>query len=194
MKRVRCFAWLLATLPGFAGAQNLLANGGFDTGLDGWDFPDATPVWTSFDILDAPDSGSALATNASSTMDSVVVVLRQCVPITKSGLYTLRASTFVRSGQAAGEVVASYGYGTSADCSTGFVRLGGFFMPSSDTWKTYDSGKILTVMAPVPPVASMFIQMRLDKTPAGGTFEAYIDDVSLTYEGIFDDGFEAHHP
>jgi len=193
MNRFRCIAWLLAMLPALAGAQNMLVNGGFDADLSGWDFPDATPVWTSFDIADAPDSGSALATNAATTPDSTVVVLRQCLPITKAGLYTLRASVFVPTGQVDGEAIASYGYGMSADCSTGFFGLGGFFMPSMGVWKTYDSGTKINVPSDLP-VISMFIQVRLDKTPDAGVFEAYFDNVSLIYDGIFDDGFESPQP
>jgi hypothetical protein len=144
MTRFLSVAWLLVALPAFAGAQNRVTNGSFDVDLAGWDFPDATPVWTAFDIANSPESGSALVTNASTMADSIVVVLRECLPITKAG--------------------------------------------------RYDSGTIINVPDTIPPMTSILVQVRLEKTPADRMFQAYIDDVSLVYHGIFDDSFESLQP
>jgi hypothetical protein len=108
-------------------------------------------------------------------------------------LYTLHASVFVPTGQTAGEAVASYGYGKSADCSSFFYGLGGFSMPSMGVWKTYDSGTRINVPSDLP-VISMYVLLRVDKTSDTGVFEAYFDNVSLISDDIFGDGFESPQP
>lgn len=177
-----------------AAVQNLLANGDFASGIElgGWEFPDAMPTYSAFDIDNASDSGSAYALNASTDPFTQLVVLRQCVPITQAGVYILTASGYADTGQSAsGNLAASYALAPSqTDCGGGFSTLGGGFIESTGQWTSFASGAAINV--PNPPAPSMSIQvlMRVDKNEASGTFGGYFDAISLVRDTLFIDGFE----
>jgi hypothetical protein len=87
--RVGWAAFALAASATPAGAQNLLSNGDFAARqqLSGWEFSDAMPTWTAFDIDGLASSGSAYFLNDSADPGTQLVVLRQCIPITEAGVY-----------------------------------------------------------------------------------------------------------
>ena len=186
-----CILFAIA-LPAAAPAQNLLVNGDFAQDLNGWQFPDATPVWSSFDVNGAAGSGSAFGTNAAVGAGVRLTVLQQCVPIAnaKAGLYLFSASAFTPSGQVAGNMVAGYIARATPDCSGGAFNAGGFYLPSIGQWLAYTSGTALRISAPPPPNLSIQILLSVEKTPAGGNFSGYFDAVYLIYDPIFADGFE----
>ncbi|MGA9335114.1 MAG: hypothetical protein WBV39_12615 [Rudaea sp.] len=188
---VVAFALVLA-LPTVSTAQNLLVNGDFATDLSGWQFPDATPTWSSFDADGAIGSGSAHGTNAQAGADARVFVLRQCVPISQPGLYVFGASGYTPSGQVAGDLVANYFVTLNSDCSGDTtVNTGGFFLPGVDQWQAYTSGTLLNIPPQSPfPAMAIRISLGVDKSPAGGSFAGYFDNVFLIRDPIFSDGFE----
>lgn len=187
-------ALLAVALCAGASAQNLLSNGDFDNGamLSGWQFPDATPVWSSFDVNASASSGSAFGTNAQVDAGTRAFVLRQCVSISQSGLYVLGASGYTPTGQGSGNLVANATALTSADCSgTSAIFTGGFFIPSVGQWQSFTSGTALVVPSPFTPPLSIQVSLGIDKDAAGGSFSGYFDRLFLVRDAIFADGFEA---
>lgn len=184
---------ILCTLPGVLAAQNLLINGSFekDLGLSGWEFPDSTPVWSSFDIDASPDSGSAYAINTEADPDTQLLVLSQCVPITQAGLYIVGAHGYVDTGQSTGDIAAGFAVDLNhTDCSGGYSIISGNYIPSAGQWGSYSSGTALRISSPPPSLMSVEVYLRIDKTDAGGSFAAYFDDISLVRDTIFIGDFE----
>ncbi len=192
LKRIRQYIFAaLVFAPCIASAQNLLANGNFDSDLSGWTFPDAQPSWSGFDANGALNSGSALGTNAAAAAGARVLVLRQCIAITRPGLYVLGVSAFTPAGQVDGHLLFSYlARANSPDCSGGSFNSGGLFLPSVGQWQRYTSGTVLQISGPLAPDTTVEVLLGIDKTPAGGSFRGYFDDVSLALDPIFTNGFE----
>jgi hypothetical protein len=181
----------LAFAPICASAQNLLSNGDFDTDLSDWQFPDATPNWSSFDVDGSPDSGSAYALNMEATAGTQLVVLSQCVPITQAGLYIVRAYGYADTGQSNGDLVAGFKYDLNhTDCSGPYSGLGGNYIRPHGQWSSYSSGNAILISYPLPASMSIEVYLRVDKTDAGGSFGGNFDGVSLIRDTIFIDGFE----
>lgn len=197
---VRLAGTALGVVATFASAapvntQNLVANGDFATGLGGWDFPDATPTWTSFDIHGAAGSGSAYFLNTQAASGIRQYVLKQCIPITQRGTYIFGASGFTPTGQAsAGDLVGSYLMDLHhADCSGGYNAAGGFYMTSLGVWTAYatttPSNPAMNVFS-LNPDASIEVELAVEKTPTGGSFGGYFDAAYLIRDTLFLDGFE----
>jgi hypothetical protein len=186
-----CGLLVLAAAPvSCALAQNLLSNGDFATDLSGWQFPDATPSWSPFDIDGSTDSGSAHAANSQANADTMLVMLSQCVPITQAGLYIVRAWGYAATGQSNGHLVAGYTLDLHhTDCSGGFSAVGGDYIATASQWGSYSSGAVLRIDAP-QPLMSINVLLRVDKTDAGGSFGGYFDAISLVRDTIFIDSFE----
>lgn len=178
-------------LPAAASAQNLLANGDFAVGLDGWQFPDATPMWSPFDVNGALNSGSAFGTNAAAAAAARVYVLRQCIVIVQPGLYVLGVSAFTPTGQVDGNLLfTAIARANAPTCSGGGFNASGLYLPSVGQWQRYTSGTFLQIPAPLPPDTTIEVLLGIDKTPGGGSFSGYFDEVSLVYDPIFGDGFQ----
>lgn len=181
---------LAAALASCALAQNLLGNSDFATDLSGWQFPDATPSWSPFDVDGSPNSGSAHAVNSQANADTMLVVLSQCVPITQAGLYIVRASGYAATGQSSGHLVAGYTLDLHhIDCSGGFSAAGGDYITTAGQWGSYSTGAVLRIDAP-QPLMSINVRLRVDKTDAGGSFGGYFDAVSQIRDTIFINSFE----
>jgi hypothetical protein len=107
-----CLLVLGAAAP--ATAQELIANGTFDTDLDGWENVSPAKIWSDLDAADDPGSGSVEITHLAATQTGVFV--NQCVPITGGEIYTYRASHFTAPGEASGRADVSLVYYSSATC------------------------------------------------------------------------------
>lgn len=192
MMYLRSFAVCGFLLTTSASGQNLLTNGQFDADLSGWTFPDATPIWSAFDVNGAANSGSAFGTNAQAAAGARVLVLRQCVLVTQPGFYALAASAFTPAGQVDGGLIFSYrARRNSPACSGGIFNAFGNYMPSVGQWQRYTSGTFLQIPAPLAPDTTVEVLLGIDKTPAGGSFSGYFDDVTLVFDPpIFANGFE----
>ena len=188
---VRFCILFMMTLPAIAPAQNLLANGDFAGDLNGWQFPDAQPAWSSFDVHGAPNSGSAFGTNSAADAGARVHVLRQCIPIAQPGLYVLCVSAFTPTGQVDGNLLfTAIARANSPDCSGAFFNESGQFLPSIGQWQRYTSGTFLQISGPLAPNTTIEVLLGIDKTSAGGSFSGYFDAASLSLDPIFANGFE----
>jgi hypothetical protein len=188
---IRFCILLTLALPAAASAQNLLINGDFSAALNGWQFPDATPMLSPFDVNGAPNSGSAFGTNSEATAGARVYVLRQCIPITQPGLYVLGVSAFTPTGQVDGNLLfTAIARANAPNCSGGFFNESGLFLPSIGQWQRYTSGTFLQIPAPLSPDTTIEVLLGIDKTPAGGSFSGYFDAVSLAADVIYQNGFE----
>lgn len=167
-------------------AQNMLANGDFDADLTGWIASGSPPaVWDGFDVDNRPGSGSALLTNQSASANQRLYPLRQCIESPPVGSYVLYASGYLVGGTA-GRLVISYGVHNTSDCSgTGFTAIGGYYLGAADQWQRNAIG------VPVDHAqSSIEVSLGIEKDPAGGQFQGYIDAVHLLPDAIFADGFE----
>src|SRR5262245_23090918 len=75
-----------------ASAQNLVADGGFQSSLDAWQHdpsPDGTSAWSPDDANGSASSGSALLSSTASDTGVFITLLTQCVPVTAGARYTL---------------------------------------------------------------------------------------------------------
>jgi hypothetical protein len=95
-------ALLLAGPAASAAAPNLLANPGFDTGLDGWQTIGGSNVsWDGTkDAGGSPSSGSAKIDWQSPAVTGLQGVVSQCVEVTTGTTYQFGGKIFIPSGQA----------------------------------------------------------------------------------------------
>lgn len=195
---VCCLAGLLAAglaTTRAADAQNLVANGQFASDLSGWQFPDATPTWTAFDVAGSSSSGSAYFVNTQAASGMTLSVLEQCIPITQTGAYVFGVSAYAPTGQAsAGSLLGNYSVDLHhADCSGGYSTLGGFEIPGVGVWTAYATTTLFNpplIVQSLNPDASIAVELLVEKSPAGGSFGGYFDAVSLVRDTLFTSGFE----
>lgn len=176
--------WLL--FASHADAQNLLANGDFDTDLSEWMVSGSpTPMWTPTDYAGNAGSGSALIGNADAAANVRLFPLRRCVVLTP-GPYLLSAHGLIDSGQSAGRLVLSYSLRSNTDCSGGVYAGGGVFVQGDGSWRAEQ----IPLIAMNLPANSLEIILGIEKDPAGGTLQGYFDGIELRDDRIFVDGFD----
>jgi hypothetical protein len=168
-------------------AQNLVSNGGFDNGLEGWlILPEGTAVASALDIDGNPASGSAQITNGEAAAEFRVYSLRRCLQLTQAGLHQVGASGFIAAGVTTGQMVFSFNVRASPDCTGDLSSAGGRFLDQPGTWETAD----FTFMASAPP-SSIELVLGLEKAPAGGSVTGNIDNVYVMRDPqLFRNGFE----
>jgi hypothetical protein len=179
---------------------NIVVNGGFGEDLAGWEIigaAAAAPVWSTFDIDAAPDSGSALLTNVTPGAESRLFLLRQCVALTRAGAYRLRASGYIVPGGDAGSLIVSYWlrYQTpgAAACSGGAHIPGGFALSAVGAWQQGEVAGWLAAPAPVPGDATLEIQLAIQRQAAKGIIAGHFDAIEVVpFETVFEDGFDPH--
>jgi hypothetical protein len=184
-----------ASIAHAAIAQNLLANGDFDSDLSGWNAPEVTPTWSSFDVDASTASGSAWFANTQAGAGVRQVVIAQCIPITQTGAYIFGGAAYTPTGQAStGYLVGSYLVDVHhADCSGGWSAVGGFFMNSPDQWTRYaTTGGFYRplIVDSLNPDASILVEFSVEKTDADGSFGGYFDAIYLIRDTLFFDGFD----
>jgi len=176
---VSCLALGLAASP--ASAQNLLANGAFESDLNGWavinDGSNVATQWDSRDAGGSPSSGSVSVTNL--TPDSGVLFdgVFQCLEIVPGGRYRLRGDVLLPSGQSAdgwGEISAFYH--RDEDCR-------GFISATSLTTQERGSWQQLLMDETVPSDArSVRISLGVNKQVAGDSLQALFDRVFFLFQ------------
>lgn len=180
---------LLAALllaPASAMAQNLIVNGDFDTGFDGWEFPDSTPTWSPLDADGSTESGSAHGVNLATGR---ACVLRQCVALPRSGRQVLSVWAYTPPGQGLGNLVLTYtARRHSPDCTGGSFSSGGIYLPGVGDWAYH------ALSIPVgddPPGPDTTVEVRLCVDPARQLgFGGHFDRVRLVPDVIFRDGVD----
>lgn len=173
-------------------AQDLVLNGGFDDDLSGWstgDDPNMVVVWSALDANASSASGSMRVVNVSANASNGVTA-EQCIPVNAGQSYTATAKVRVPSG--AGQSIdnraaVSLRWYAGPDCTT---SIGGAVVANGtpqafNTWVNQS----LTVTA-ATGARSVEVRALNTKYPAGGSFIALFDDLALTSQSIFQNGFD----
>jgi hypothetical protein len=169
---------LLVTAP--AGAQNLLANGGFEDDLTGWtQFASSlSPTWSPLDAAGSPTSGSLRVVDSSPIDNNALPAASQCVAIEAGERYAARGSFLFPAGQArSGEGGIFVFFMAEADC-------GGNPLDSAATRLDLDAGTWTTIAAPAAtaPVGTVaaLVYFGFHKVGNGGQATFHLDDAQLT--------------
>lgn len=173
-------------------AQNLVLNGDFQSGLLGWTNTnpnDMTALWTPNDASGSAGSGSAQIANISAGAENGVTLV-QCVPVNTGQTYTYAAKVRIPSGAGqdlSNRALVSLRWYSGPDCTTpngGSIQANG--SPQSfDVWVSQTSTANARVGA-----RSAEVRALVSKVPAGGSFTAQFDDITLTSPSIFFNGFD----
>lgn len=184
---LHCSLALFALLPASAMAQNLIVNGDFDTGLDGWEFPDGTPAWSPFDADGSANSGSAQGIHPGG--NSRACLLRQCVATPRSGRQVLSVWAYTPPGQGLGNLILTYtARHRSPDCTGGSFSSGGTYLPSVGGW-AYHALSFPIEADPLPPDTTVEVRLYIDPARQIG-FGGHFDRVRLVPDVIFRDGMD----
>jgi hypothetical protein len=174
-KRVRSLGWLafgaLLAIP--AGAQNLVANGGFNGALAPWTtFGDAT--YSTADAAGSPASGSA----ALHAVGGTIATIRQCVSVPAgTGFLALQLRERVTAKTLDGYYALGISFVPTPNCDS--VQLGRRSVNSHFT-TTHDWRGIARHF-PVPPgTQSVAFDIALAINGPTGDIQANVDDVTLT--------------
>lgn len=161
-----------------AAAQNLVTNAGFPSNLSGWSVAGGagTGVWSTADA--GGGTGSALM-SASAPAAGTAIHLQQCVTVT-AGPYRFAGKARVPSGQAAaGRARIGFQGFESADCAGA-----GLVVDETPDVSGFDAWQPLVKTTNLPATArSARIYTVTQKTPPGGTFQAYFDDLAVVKSG-----------
>lgn len=184
--------WVLAIGLGVTAATsagaNLLTNGSFDGGLDGWTTNISAPgielglFWNeATDRTGTPGSSAGIMQNASSQPGSSGTVPLQddaCFPVTPSDVVRTNGWVLLPTPQErTGEAGISVGFYANPDC-TSFL---GYGFPEDDV-SVQDGQWHAIADERVPPAGaqSMRLGIILRKTEAGGSLTAWFDDLVVT--------------
>jgi len=184
-------AILLVSLGGplVAGAPvNLMTNPHFDHDLSGWQLRAGDqPMWTSFDFAGNPASGSVLTANTLAASGTAEIVLTQCIPLPSIGDYFFSTAGYAASGQSTGELYVSLILhpGPQTDCSNGAVFISSMQIRAFDEWRSVS--RSMSVQA-LPATAEIWLRPEKDVT--NGSFGGYFDNILLSHDAIFLEGFE----
>jgi len=180
----------LLAVSSTGGAQQLLANGDFDSDLSGWTVSDAPgTAWAAFDYAGA-SSGSALFTNDMTTAGGATINLTQCVVLAKAGRYVVSANGFLPAGQAPGNLYVNPILHIPTTTCQGLGGAHGFLLPATIGSWSQESTSIEIDDIDALAGASLEVRMGIQKTPADGSIQGYIDAVRVIYDPVFVDGFE----
>jgi hypothetical protein len=171
-------------------AQNLLANGDFDTSLDGWFNPEPPmPSWDALDVLGASNSGSVRALN-NDFAPSQRVALTQCIVPPRPGPYRVFGSGYIPQQLSVGRLQVVYNLGIGTNCLGGSIASGGAVIESSGAWQRVQSPVDFSVPGDEP--TSIQVILLSEKMSSGGAFVGHFDQLELIYvDTVHADGFES---
>lgn len=173
-------------------AQNLVLNGDFGDSLIGWENAsdiEMTAQWIAGDASGNSSSGSAQITNVSAAASNGVAI-QQCVPVNSGQTYTYGGKVRIPSGTGqalTNKAVMSVRWYSGPDCTTpnGGSLTAGPSPPSFDVWTSQTSTLIARAGA-----RSAHVRALVTKVPAGGSFTAQFDKITMTSPSIFQNGFD----
>jgi hypothetical protein len=186
--RVRCVATLAlffasAVSVRAAAQQNLLTNGGFASDIAGWSQGGgATYAWSALDANGSTTSGSASVTSTF-PLGNVSTGLYQCLAVSPGQSYFLSSRARLPAGQASnGYVFTALTFNSEPGCnSASYLNAGTLSLtgPTTadgpfDTWRTVAASTV----AP-PGSRSAIVTIEIVKAEAGGSLQAFFDDVVL---------------
>lgn len=183
---------LTLNLISFSGSSasepvNLVANPHFDRDLSSWQLRTGDqPAWVNFDYAGSAVSGSVYAVNTLPTAYDAEIELAQCIQLPSVGDYFFKASGYAATGQSAGVLYVTLILhpGPETDCSNGAVFVGSQLISAAGEWRSIQ--RTLTVQA-LPATAEIWLRPEKDVT--GGSFGGYYDNILLSKDGIFINGF-----
>lgn len=169
---VGLFLLLVGTAP-VAGAQNLLTNPNFDSGVAGWYGNDTY----SYDgALGSPAPGSVRVTVTTAGANQVAWV-RQCVPLSPLNTYELGASCRVAPGQStSGACYAQLTANTGSACEG--TPVAAYLTYPESTPGVWASNAFGSVKPPAS-VRSAWVSLAVKRNESSGSFEANLDSAYL---------------
>lgn len=177
-------AFLLSILAAPAHAENLLPNGGFDTGVAPWFERSLPPTWVADDAEGSPDSGSVrVIHDRASNVGPVGVdgVRSPCLPI-EPGPHTAFGDYRIPTGQpVTGDTSLAFWWYANPDCASpvlSAINVARFDSEDSTGAWVRRSG---TVVA--PEGATHFYAALSIVRDQPGALTAYYDNVALCPEG-----------
>jgi len=176
---VSIVALALAVIAAPSFGQNLIANGQFLTGLNGWTqlTDEGSAVWTSAGAL---DGGAATMTSNAAESGVFKRYLTQCVPVAPGMSYVMSHQVkFSPTDTTTGFAESSLYWDKNPDCSS-YIAGDGLVTPTASPGTFFHDSKTLTAPA---NATSAFIQVGVDKMPAGGSMSVTVDDISFAPSG-----------
>ncbi len=187
LKNRRLIRWLAVTvvmvmMATFAGAQNLISNGAFDNGIQGW------TEWASdFQLIYHPDLGSALDGGSGpgcleerlSSWDGGAIGPFQDIPVTPGTAYTLGGSVYLPNSEdnlaRLGTIKVDWWNADDAYIASDF-----FGPPVSDrgVWVRHEAAVFAPAGAAMAHVELMVATPNVENETRPGV--AYFDDVVFT--------------
>jgi hypothetical protein len=173
------------------GAQNLVANPYFDTGLDSWDaYMPGNGILLWSDNMDA--GGSAVLGSASVGVFGGPFIsfgIRQCVPVEAGEHYRFGASYHVAiDAGTAGWCISTISWFEGPGCTGNEPEgAGGNGITTTGSWLV----SVNEDAEAVPTAVSAELQLIARKTTGDGMVSAFIDRAFFERTSIFADGFES---
>lgn len=158
-----------------AEGQNLVTNGGFDTGLGGWTVGDGNTqvTWSPLDAAGSPGSGSARFENPA--VEAFPRSLTQCIEVGAQATVRLAARYRLEGGGSGYASISALQF-TTPDCSGS-----PFFLPGAR-----QDGEILDVWSEIsstPTLSEGFRAIRVSVGVVGNGRAAHFDDVEVEQSG-----------
>lgn len=176
-----------------AQSQNLVSNGGFDSGtLVPWQIVQPGYVmWNGFDYAAHPLSGSALLSNADSA-NTIHFPLSQCVVLDRPA-HVLRYgfAGYLPAGPTAGYVGVNIRHGSPASSQCGvppYVGNGSLIATADNVWHVRHQTYVLPQT--LPAGSELDILLVVNKYYEGGSFHGYLDNVYVENDSLLRSGFD----
>lgn len=175
--RVLCVVAAVLALPQRAATQDLIVNGHFHTGINGWTLVGVgTQAWDPLDWQGNPASGSVRVTNTDPAANGGTASA-QCILLTPSGTYEAGTHVFFPSGQAmlgVGAVgVAWFANTTCTNPPISTINTPGIFSTTTNVWtESFMSG-----LVPAPGTVAVGVAAGVAKLNAGGSLVGLFDRV-----------------
>jgi hypothetical protein len=176
---------LAALLPATAAAQNILANGSFNSDLSSWTLEGTgipgSVTWSPLDAGGSAASGSVQIVSMSTTFNPNDKGLSQCRSITPGASYDYGVKSRIPTGQANNAIVyLLLNFYASPGCTGGLSSTFGRLDNTvpSDSW----SGRTGTIVTP-PGSNSVIFDLYVYKLQVGGSVTAYFDEAFFAPTG-----------
>ncbi len=176
-RRVSSFCLALFCLAAAGGAQNLVANGNFNTDLLAWQASSSngSAAFSSLDSSGSPSSGSAFLTGTNPINGVLDTFLTQCVSVAAGTPYAISNRVQFSTGETTtGWAEIAIYWMSGSNCGGSYISGAGLLAAktASGVWSSYAD----TATAPAGAL-SAYLQLGIDKIDAGGSLSAYMDDV-----------------
>ncbi len=156
-------------------SDGLLVNGGFATDLSGWTaLKDAQAAWSAVNATGAPGSGSADVTSVAAA-PGAVTGLTQCLGVLPGVAYDFGGRMRIQAATGVSAYV-TLSFFSGAGCTGTELARTSTNTPAPGAWT------LLGQKGAVAPAgaASAAVLLAVEKAAAGGSADAFFDDVYLT--------------